>query len=63
LRDLSARSVGVIERICGELMEELGYVRAARYGAGPGARIALHDGLSRLREGLDWQLQRMLRKV
>jgi hypothetical protein len=44
-------------------MDELDYGRVARPGVGTGARIAAHDGLFRLRESFDWQLQRLLQKV
>ena len=45
-----------------ELMEPLGYRRVARPGAATRARIAAHDGLFRLRESVDWQLQRLLQR-
>ena len=63
LRDLPAGHVRIIEHICGELMDELGYARVARTGGGARVRIALHDGVTRVRESIDWQLQRLLRKV
>ena len=63
VRDLSAGSVRVIERICGELMDELGYARSGRDGIGARLRIATHDAFFRVRESVDWQLERLLRKV
>ena len=63
LRDLSTAQVRMLERICGDLMDEVGYARTARTGVGTRLRIALHDGLFRVRESVDWQLERLLRKV
>ncbi len=63
LRDLPATHVAIIEQVCGELMDALGYERAARSDSRARFRIALHDGLFRVRESFDWQLQRLLRKV
>jgi hypothetical protein len=63
LRDLSGGQLRVLEHICGELMDELGYARAGSAGVGTRLRIAAHDGLFRVRESFDWQLQRLLRKV
>ena len=63
LRDLPAAHVRILESVCGPLMDELGYARAAKPGAGTRARIAMHDGLFRVRESFDWQLQRLLRKI
>jgi hypothetical protein len=60
--ELPARDVRVIEHICGQLMEELGYERSTRNGAPP-FRIAVHDGIQRVRESVDWQLARVLRRV
>lgn len=61
--DLTAGQVRVIEHICGDLMEQLGYGRARRGWIRPATRIALHDGLQRLREAVDWQMERVIRRV
>ena len=63
LSELPRRQLALLEHVCGGLMEELGYPRVTRTGAGAKARIALHDGVQRVRESIDWQLQRLLRKV
>jgi hypothetical protein len=63
LRELPRRQLARLEHVCGSLMEELGYRRVTHTGARARARIALHDGVQRVRESIDWQLQRLLRKV
>lgn len=63
VRDLPRGDVRVIEQICGTLMHDLGYTRTVQPGLGTKARIATHDGVARVRESFDWQLQRLLRKV
>jgi hypothetical protein len=60
--DLSPGDVRIIEHLCGPLMAELGYTRTTRAGSRP-LRIALHDGLQRARESIDWQLQRLLTRL
>jgi hypothetical protein len=60
--DLSAGDVRIIEHICGPLMTELGYARTT-HGGGRPLRIAVHDGLQRARESIDWQLQRLLTRL
>lgn len=59
--DLPRGHVKIIESVCGELMRELGYDPVTR-GSHP-ARIAIHDGLQRFRELVDWELRKLLRHV
>jgi hypothetical protein len=63
LRDLSAGQILALEHICGDTMDELGYARVGKARSTTRLRIAAHDGLFRVREGVDWQLQRLLRRV
>lgn len=59
--ELSRGQVRVIERLCGDLMDTLGYSRSVRTpGWRAAVRIRLHDGIQRVRESLDWQLERLL---
>lgn len=61
--DLTAGQVRVIEHVCRELMGDLGYERSRSGRLRPTARIAVHDGLQRIREAVDWQLERVIRRV
>ncbi len=63
--ELRAWQVGVIESVCGELMDELGYERASGPRPGPliRFRMGLHGALARVREGLDWRLRRIVRRI
>jgi LPS sulfotransferase NodH len=61
--DLSRTEAKMVERIAGPLMEDLGYAPAFARSAWSGVRIGIHDGLARVRESVDWQLQRLLRHV
>lgn len=61
--ELTTSTVRVIERVCGDEMTALGYQPVARTGPGTRARILIHDILKRIRESLDWQLQRLSRWV
>ena len=61
---LSDRQARVIEHLCRDLMEEAGY--SAAYDGHtrlPPLRVSAHDALARLRESIDWQLERLLRRV
>lgn len=59
--ELSGTDVRVIEQLCGPLMDELGYERVA--GGRRSLRIPLHKAIVRLREGIDWQLEKMVRSI
>lgn len=61
--ELPSGTARVVERICAPLMDELGYEREYASTAGAAVRIALHDGVQRCRESLDWQVQRLLRRL
>lgn len=61
--DLSRDQVRVVEHICRDLMLDLGYEPSETARLRPAARIALHDGLQRIREAVDWQLERVIRRV
>ena len=61
--DLTRAEARMVEAVAGSVMEEAGYERQMGAAAGARARIRLHDGISRLRESVDWQLQRLLRIV
>jgi hypothetical protein len=60
-RELSASDVRVIEQICGELMTPLGYDVVA--GGKRSIRVPLHDAVQRVRESIDWRLQKLVRSV
>lgn len=60
-KDLTRGEVRIVEHICGGLMEELGYERTAASSAS--ARIGAHDALQRVRESVDWQMQRLLMRI
>ncbi len=55
---LGRADVRIVEHVCAGLMDELGYERTARVRARP-LRIPVHDALLRVRESVDWQLQRL----
>lgn len=61
--DLDPGDARIVERVAGPLMEELGYAPAFTPRPGTRLRIRLHRGVARVREGLDWQLQRLLRHI
>ena len=56
--DLARSDVRIVEHVCAALMDELGYERSSRSRARP-LRIPMHDALLRVRESVDWQLQRL----
>ena len=56
--ELSRADVRIVEQLCGPLMQELGYAPATSGGRRP-LRIPVHDALCRVREAVDWQLQRL----
>jgi hypothetical protein len=61
--DLTTTEVRIVDHLCGDLMEALGYPRT-HGSAGVGRiRILAHDAVVRLRESLDWQLQRLARLI
>jgi len=59
--ELSRSDVRVIEQICGALMEPLRYERITN--GRKSLRIPLHDGIQRLRESVDWQLEKLVRNT
>jgi len=59
--ELKRSDVRVIEQICSPLMETFGYERVT--DGRKSLRIPLHDGIQRVRESVDWQLERLVRKV
>ncbi|MFV1985841.1 MAG: sulfotransferase [Gemmatimonadota bacterium] len=63
--ELSGWKVRVIEDICGPLMDEYGYERAATSSSFPIATVrrGLHEGLTRLHGGLDWRIKRLIRRI
>jgi len=63
INELSAGAVRIIEHVCAPLMAELRYPRSKRTGVGTAARISVHDGVQRVRESIDWQLQRLLWRI
>ncbi len=62
-QDLSRSEVRMVEAIASPLMEELGYRPTGSATPAVRARLAVHDGVARLRDSVDWQLQRLLRRV
>lgn len=61
--ELSRGQVRLIEHICGDLMDLLGYRRSIRSPGGARFRVLVHDALQRVRESVDWQLERLLYRV
>lgn len=59
--DLPRGHVKIVETVCAELMDELGYDPVTR-GSHP-ARVVVHDGLQRFREYVDWGLHKVLGRV
>lgn len=59
--DMPRRHAQIVETVCADVMAELGY-EAATPG-NPRARILAHDGLQRVREAMDWRLQKLIRRV
>lgn len=61
--DLSDSDVRIVEHLCADLMDELGYEPLSGGRGRRPIRIPLHDVLQRVREGIDWQLQKLLFRV
>jgi len=62
-QDLSRSEVRIIEHICREAMDRLGY-HCVGGGMRRGAiRVRAHDAVNRVRESIDWQLTKLLRHV
>lgn len=61
--DLSAADLRVVEFICRETMIDLGYEPVLRERRSPPLALRLHDAIQRVRESVDWQLERLLRRV
>lgn len=59
--DLTSSDVRVIEQICGDLMNIFGYETVA--GGRKSLRIPLHNGVQRVRESIDWQLEKLVRSI
>lgn len=62
-QELSSSAVRMVEQVCGETMDEYGYDRIFSSRLGTRLRVGMHDAVRRVRESLDWQLQRLLRWV
>lgn len=62
-QDLTRRQVEIIELVCGDLMRETGYEPATTGRAVARWRVRAHDALARVRDAVDWQLQKLLWKV
>ena len=60
--ELTRGEIRVIEYICREAMRGTGYDLMLNGRAAP-LRLPLHDALQRVRESVDWQLQKLLQKV
>jgi hypothetical protein len=60
--DLTRTEAAIVERVCGAAMDELGYPRAGSSRTAV-ARIVAHDAMQRVRESIDWQLQRLLQRI
>lgn len=60
---MSRSSAACVEAVCYELMQNLGYQPRLASSARPTLRILVHDVLARIRDSIDWQLQRLLRHV
>lgn len=61
--DLSASDIRVIDHLCAEPMRDTGYEPVSRGWERRPGRIIAHDVLFRLRESVDWQLQRLLYRI
>ena len=63
--ELSAWKVRIIEDHCADLMDDIGYERVSGASSIPLARVrdGLHRALSRLHGGLDWRVERLIRRV
>jgi hypothetical protein len=61
--ELSATQVRLVEHLCGDLMERFGYERVTDSTSRPRLRVVLHDGIQRIRESVDWQLERLLYRI
>lgn len=57
--DLSSSTVRLVEFICRDPMVGLGYEPTLTGSTLPRARVRVHDGLQRVREAVDWQLERL----
>jgi hypothetical protein len=60
--ELSGNEVRIVEHVCHDLMVAAGY-EPERNGRGAPLRLPIHDGLQRIRESLDWQLQKLLHRI
>lgn len=61
--DLTGSQARVVEHLCGALMETLGYQGVMTERSTTRFRVLLHDGVRRIREALDWQLERLQRRL
>jgi hypothetical protein len=60
---LRPRQVRAIEYLCRENMARYGYEMASRPTVGTKIAVGIHDSVNRVRESIDWQLQRIQRVV
>jgi hypothetical protein len=61
-KELRPGDLAIVEYICRDLMRTLQYTLATDGRRRP-LRIDVHDALQRVRESIDWQLQRLLQAV
>lgn len=61
--ELSKSQVRLVEMVCGDLMRDIGYEPETVPTMTTRARLAVHDGIRRLRESVDWQLYRLSRHL
>lgn len=61
--ELSRSELRVVERICGATLREIGYEPTLPARRTTPLRITLHDALHRVREAVDWQLQRLVERI
>lgn len=60
---IGRRNARSVESVCYGLMKELGYEPVLVSSGRRTSRILLHDAIKRVRESVDWQLQRLLEHV
>jgi hypothetical protein len=61
--DLTPLEVRIVEHLTSNLMADLGYPPSRARGGSPPLRIPIHDAIQRVRDSVDWQLQRLLQRV
>jgi len=63
--ELAGWKVRIIEEGCADLMDDLGYERVSTAASIPVARVraGLHRGLHRVKRGLDWRINQLIRRI